>query len=134
MTKYKNWISLAVRSALFLYMPIFLLLHILFRVLFERVMPIRLETALSYLFILITWIIERYRHDDYYIDIEEKELLERTLRSGRWEEIDRHQKTITVRPTYDLPYNLVINDRVKVHFTDQKFKLSGPLHYRVSFV
>jgi hypothetical protein len=71
----------------------------------------------------------RYKHRLEEEQISDVKHLERTLNQNRWEIIDRRRDTIIARPTFDLPFSLIIDDRVEIHYKEDTATISGPLHY-----
>lgn len=129
MTKFLNFIELAIRAALFLFLPVYLLMYLLFQLIFDTGMPLSIATIFSYFSLVVAWVYERYKREKRYIDIEEKEVLESQIRNGLWEEIDWRADTLVARPTFDSPNHFMLNDKVTIAFSEQKMKLTGPLHY-----
>ncbi|MFO8070119.1 MAG: DUF5050 domain-containing protein [Alkalibacterium sp.] len=129
MNKIGNWISLGLRSILFLYIPTVSLVLVLYQIVFGTSMNLHWSFTLLYLGLLVQWMHEKFQHQSLEEEIDGQSHLERTLSENGWEIIDRRRDTLTVRPTFDVPFNLVINDKVEIHYTDQTAKIEGPLHY-----
>lgn len=127
--KILNYLNLLMRSALFLYLPVVLLLSLLYQVVFGAAMRFDWLTSLGSLGVVVSWMYSRYKHSLEEEQLSDVNHLERTLNQNRWEIIDRRRDTIIVRPTFDLPFSLIIDDRVKIHYKEDTATINGALHY-----
>ncbi|MCC5895470.1 MAG: DUF5050 domain-containing protein [Alkalibacterium sp.] len=127
--RHLNFLSIAARVTLFIYLPSVLILQVIYQAVIGFPMQFNWVTQLTYLAVFQSWVYTRYKYGIQFEDIKVKAELEQILATERWEEIDRVGNVLTLRPTFDFPLNLAINDRVTIEFQDQKIKLTGPVKY-----
>lgn len=133
MSKVINYIDLALRATLFLFLPVYLLINQTFQFFFNSSLSIMEGTVFYYLLITITWLYDRYKKEERYIALSKKEEIEKQLRNGPWEESDRRGDTLIIRPTFDSPYRFMLNDKVTIRFDKMRIVLTGPLKYIKTF-
>lgn len=128
-SQYWNWIDIALRSTLFLILPGFLLIYIFYQVLFN------VELNLYWFTLFIAWtgvvklMIEKYEHQSLNEPLPTFEGIERLLTTENWEILDRTTSSMVIRPTFDFPFNLLLNDKVTVKYADGRITVEGPLQY-----
>lgn len=124
-----NFINLAIRAGLFLFLPGYFLINLAFQGLFNSSLPMTLATSISYLALCVKLLHDNYKQIDQYILLSNRETLDNYLKNGEWEEFDRHDNTLVVRPRFDSPFRFMINDKVTISYNDRRIKLTGPLKY-----
>ncbi|WP_225744840.1 DUF5050 domain-containing protein [Marinilactibacillus sp. Marseille-P9653] len=128
-SQYWNWIDIALRSTLFLILPGFLMIYVFYQVLFN------VELNLYWLTLFLTWtsvvklMIEKYEHQSLNEPLPTFEGIERLLTTENWEILDRTTNSMVIRPTFDFPFNLLLNDKVTVNYADGRVIVEGPLQY-----
>ena len=133
MNKYSNWIEIAVRSTIFILLPAYLLLFLIYRLLFNADLDVYWLALLSIWWLTVDTFAERYKHQDAEERIERFAGLEKRLDAERWEILDRRQNELVIRPTFDFPFHIVFKDMVKVTHQNGRITISGPVHYVEAF-
>ncbi|WP_442414011.1 hypothetical protein, partial [Mesonia sp.] len=59
---------------------------------------------------------------------------EREISQRRWEILLQERNKIIVRPKFDFPFNIILSDKVEIHYGNNKAEISGPGHYINEFV
>lgn len=129
MNKVMQWINLALRSIIFLYIPAFILVQISYQAIFGASMKFHWVTALSYAILLVNWFYSKYKKGVKEEKITEYSHLESLLLQNNWEMIDRRRDLFVVRPLFNVPFNIFINDKVEIQYRNQIATIEGPLHY-----
>ncbi|GEN50510.1 DUF5050 domain-containing protein [Alkalibacterium pelagium] len=124
-----NFINLSIRAGLFLFLPGYFLINLAFQGLFNSTLPMTLATSISYLALCVKLLHDNYKQIDQYISLSNRENLDNYIRNGEWEEFDRHDNTLVVRPRFDSPFRFMINDKVSISYNEMRIKLTGPLKY-----
>lgn len=110
-------------------LPAYILLNGLFYLLLGHFMIIEWTTIASYLVLVGTVMYKRYKPISQEERLEDSTMLTHLLQSHRWETLqDNHSYTI-IRPSFDAPLNLVVDDRVTVEKNGAYVKVSGPQFY-----
>ena len=43
--------------------------------------------------------------------------------------LDKRQAEMTVRPTFDIPFNLILDDKIDLYYANETLRIEGPKHY-----
>ncbi|SDJ61847.1 DUF5050 domain-containing protein [Alkalibacterium thalassium] len=124
-----NFLNLAIRAGLFLFLPGYFLINLAFQGLFNSSLPMTLATSISYLALCVKLLHDNYKQIDQHISLSNREKLENYIRNGEWEEFDRHDNILVVRPRFDSPFRFIVNDKVSISYNEMRIKLTGPLKY-----
>lgn len=111
MKEIRTNIGLIVRTIVFLYIPATLLVSVLFQALFGAAIRFQWVTLIIYLGVLIQWMISRYKHELHLYKVADMKKLEHILMANNWEIIDRRRDGLSVRPSFDRPFNFIVNDK-----------------------
>ncbi|MFC6463442.1 DUF5050 domain-containing protein [Marinilactibacillus sp. GCM10026970] len=128
-SQYWNWIDIALRSTLFLILPGFLLIYVFYQVLFNVELTLYWLTVFLAWTGVVKWMIEKYEHRSLNEPLPTFEGIERLMTTENWEILDRTMDSMVIRPTFDFPFNLLLNDKVTVQYADGRVSIQGPLQY-----
>lgn len=127
--KISKTIELLLRSLLFILIPAYIVLNSLYYLVFGHVMNLEWVTLVSYVFLIGTLMYKRYKPISQEKRLENYSYLKRYLQSYRWKILqDNHSYTI-IRPAFDNPLNLVIDDKVTIEKNRDLVRISGPQFY-----
>lgn len=127
--KYWNWLDIALRGTLFLFLPGFLFIYIFYQVLFNVELNLYWLTILIAWSGVVKWMIEKYEHRSLNEPIPTFDGVERLLTVENWEILNRTPSSIIIRPTFDFPFNILLNDKVTVQYTSNRLIVEGPIQY-----
>ncbi|MCC5890512.1 MAG: hypothetical protein JJU01_08070, partial [Alkalibacterium sp.] len=122
-------IELMLRSVLFLILPAYILLNGLFYLVFGHLMTIEWTTIISYLILVGTIMYKRYKPISQEERLEDGAVLKNCLQSHRWETLQDNHSYAIIRPSFDAPLNLVVDDRVTIEKNGSDITVSGPQFY-----
>ena len=125
----KNWLDIALRGTVFVYIPIAVLLYGSYRSIFSMNPGIHWLFIVLYLFVFLRWLIDKYRHQSIEEELQSFEGLDRLIERGRFEVLDKRQTEMRVRPTFDVPFNFILNDRIVLYYSNNTVRIEGPKHY-----
>lgn len=129
MKEVKNWLNIAVRGTVFIYLPLALLFYWSYQSVFNMSPGIHWIFIFLYLLVFLRWLIDKYRHQSIEEEVQSFDGLDRLIEQGRFEVLDKRQAEMTVRPTFDIPFNLILDDRIFLYYADEKLRIEGPKHY-----
>ncbi|WP_423188407.1 DUF5050 domain-containing protein [Alkalibacterium sp. f15] len=125
----KNWLYIALRGTVFVYLPVALLLYGSYRAVFNINPGVQWAFIVFYLLFFLRWLIAKYRHQSIEEEVQSFDGLDKLIEQGRWKVTDKSENEMTVRPTFDVPLNRVVNDRIVLHYVTDKVTIEGPKHY-----
>lgn len=125
----KNWLDIALRGTVFVYIPIAVLLYGSYRSIFSMNPGIHWLYIVIYLFVFLRWLIDKYRHHSIEEELQSFDGLDRLIERGRFEVLDKRHTEMTVRPTFDVPFNFILNDRIVLYYSNNSVRIEGPKHY-----
>jgi len=125
----KNWLDIALRGIVFIYLPVAVLFYGSYRSIFNMDPGIHWLFILLYLFVFLRWLIDKYRYQTIDLEVQSFDDLDRLIEQGRFEVIDKNRTELTVRPTFDVPFNLILNDRITLSRSNDEVIIEGPRHY-----
>lgn len=134
MKRYWNWLSISLRAIIFLFLPGLLIFNNFYEAIFKIEMNLHWEPLLVFLFPFLHWMIKRYEHKTTEVKVEGLNEFEREISQRRWEILLHERNKIIVRPKFDFPFNIILSDKVEIHYGNNKAEISGPGHYINEFV
>lgn len=129
MKEVKNWLNIAVRGTVFIYLPLALLFYWSYLSVFSMGPGIHWIFIFLYLLVFLRWLIDKYRHQSIEEEVQSFDGLDRLIEQGRFEVLDKRQAEMTVRPTFDIPFNLILNDKITLYYANSNLRIEGPKHY-----
>ena len=125
---------LAIKGIVYIYLPVIFMLFIIYEVILKRPMIIFSGNTLIFVFIVGIWAIRNYTQNTVEQNIEDFISLKNSIDQGRWEILEQGDKKIIVKPRFDHPFSLLIDDKVQIDYSDQKVIISGPWYYTHNMV
>ncbi|TVP90001.1 DUF5050 domain-containing protein [Alkalibacterium sp.] len=122
-------IELLLRSLLFLLLPAYIVLNGLYYLMFGHIMNLEWVTLVSYVILIGTLMYKRYKPISQEERLDDYSFLNRYLQSGRWEILQDNHSYTTIRPAFDTPLNLVVDDKVTIEKNRNLVRISGPQLY-----
>lgn len=129
MSKFQNFIVLIIKGIILIYIPIVILLYILYNIIFKIDVRFPWETLLIMGFTAEIIIVSDYKRSEITQEVEDFSQLKNSIRLGRWKFIDEQENRLTLRPRFDFPISLVIGSRVTVNYTNKRVIIEGPKNY-----
>ncbi|WP_368645736.1 DUF5050 domain-containing protein [Alkalibacterium putridalgicola] len=129
MKEVKNWLNIAVRGTVLIYLPLALLFYWSYQSVFSMGPGIHWIFIVLYLLVFLRWLIAKYRHQCIEEEVQSFDSLDRLIEQGRFEVLDKRQAEMTVRPTFDTPFNLILDDKIDLYYADESLRIEGPKHY-----
>ena len=129
MNKFKDNLLLAIKGALFIYMPLVLVLFIFYNVILKTEIEFSLSKILFYSFIIGIGTISNYAHiktEEKFLDISS---LKNAIKNKSWETIEQKENSLIVKPKFDFPFRLVIDNKVEIKTSSDKIIVEGPSYY-----
>lgn len=134
MKRYWNWLSISLRAIILLFLPGLLIFNNFYEAIFKVEMNLHWEPLLVFLFPFLHWMIKRYEHKTTEVKVEGLNEFEREISQRRWEILLHERNKIIVIPKFDFPFNIILSDKVEIHYGNNKAEISGPGHYINEFV
>lgn len=114
---------------MFLLIPAYIVLNGLFYLVFSYFPNIEWLTIVSYIILIGTIMYKRYKPISQEEQMADYSVLSYYLQSNRWEILqDNHSYTI-IRPIFDTPLNLIIDNKVTIEKNRNSVQISGPQLY-----
>lgn len=129
MSKNQNLFALAIKGVLCIYLPVVLLLYIIYKVILNRAAIFDWERILIYVGIIAVWTIRNYIRRAIEQDIKDFSSLKSSIIKGGWDIIEQNENSLIVKPKFDFPFRLLINDKVQIDYARQKAIIEGPWYY-----
>ena len=129
MSKIQEFLVLGIKGVLCIYLPVFLLLYIIYVVIFKIDVNFTSYTAIAFGFASAIPIASGYSQKTKEEDVESLSSLKRIIIDGRWEIIEEDENMLIIKPKFDFPFRLLIDNRVKIEYIDEEAIIEGPLAY-----
>lgn len=132
MKKIKNYAGLFIKGILYIYLPIIILLYIAYEFILKRDIVFSLERDLSYIvyiFLIGIWAVVTYRDKIVSRKTEDFASLKKLVAEGEWEIIEEDGSRLIVKPKFNFPFRLLIDDRVQIDYSEGKVTIRGPRYY-----
>lgn len=129
MSKNKNLFLLALKGIIYIYLPVILLLFIVYNFILERNLILPWDRMLIYLAIVGIWTMRNYIHKSIELDVKDFISLEQSIIKGRWKIVKRDENGFLVKPKFDFPFRLFIDDIVEINYSEGKALIQGPWFY-----
>lgn len=133
MKKYLNWINIALRGTVLLFLPGLLIFYLFYKVIFDVEMDIYWLTILMALVTFIYDLIKKYKHETTEERLQTLDETERIISKKRWEVLLHDRTKLVVRPKFDFPFNFMLSDQVEVFLASRRVKIAGPRLYIEEF-
>lgn len=129
MKEMKDWLNIAVRGAIFIYFPLAVLLFWIYRKIFNMGPGIHWLFIVAYLGVFLQWLIAKYRNRTVELEVNNFDVLDRLIEQYKFEVIEIKQTEMIVRPTFDMPLNLILDDKILLHHSNGTLTIEGPKYY-----
>ena len=129
MRKVKNGLILAMKGLLFIYLPIILSIYFIYKIIFKIDMGFAWDRILIYSFVLAISSILSYSENTKEEDVQDFKSLKNSITKGKWEIAEESENRLVVKPKFDFPFRLLINDKVEINYAKQKAIIKGPEYY-----
>ncbi|HZK09480.1 MAG TPA: hypothetical protein VFD08_00290, partial [Clostridia bacterium] len=132
MKKIKNFLALAIKGILYIYTPLIILLFLIYRFFFTSKGA---DSAYNFIIYGVYALLVGFSYASNYSPKSiEKNLknfthVKKVLAKGKWEIVKESTNTMIVKPTFDFPFRLLIDNRVHLEYKDQKVNINGPKYY-----
>lgn len=129
MDKVQKTLVLAIKGVLCFYLPVILLLYIIYVVIFKIDMNfISYQTIVLGLASAIS-IASGYSQKTKEQDVESFTSLKNSIIEGPWDIIEEDENILMIEAKFDFPFRLLINNTVKVEYLDENIIIEGPGTY-----
>ncbi|MCC5894149.1 MAG: DUF5050 domain-containing protein [Alkalibacterium sp.] len=129
MNTIKNWADIALRGTLIIFLPLLLLLYITYNPIFTIDLTIHGVFIFLFLAGFLRWLIDKYRHQRVEEEVQSFDGLAALIEQGKWEVVEHGQDKLVIRPTFDAPFNYVLNDKITLRYTSRMAVIEGPKYY-----
>ncbi|MBK5242043.1 hypothetical protein [Clostridium sp.] len=129
MSKKQNLLSLAIKGVLYIYLPVILLLYIIYEVIFKIDMIFSWNIIIIYAVMIGILTARKYAQKTIEQDVEDFSSMKSSIIKGRWEIIEQNENRLIVKPTFDFPLRLLIDDNVEIDYSEKKAIIKGPWYY-----
>ena len=129
MRKRQNILILALKGIIYIYLPIILILFIIYRVILGIDMNLSWDRIIVYAIIIDIWIIRNYIHKSIEQDVKDLSSMKISIMKGRWEITKQGENSLLVKPKFDFPFRLFINNIVQINYSEQRAIIEGPWYY-----
>ncbi|MFL2078281.1 DUF5050 domain-containing protein [Marinilactibacillus psychrotolerans] len=129
MKKYLNWINIALRGTVLLFLPGLLIFYLFYKVIFDVEMDIYWLTILMALVTFIYDLIKKYQQETTEERLQTLDEIERMISKKRWEVLVHDRTKLVVRPKFDFPFNFMLSDQVEIQPAYSRVEISGPRLY-----
>ena len=134
MSKKQNFLTLAIKGVLFLYLPVIMLLYIIYEVIFKIDMIFPWYIIIIYAVMVGILTARNYAQKTIEQDVEDFSSVKSSIIKGRWKIIEQNENRLIVKPTFDFPQRLLIDDKVQIDYSDKKAIIIGPWYYANNIV
>lgn len=132
MNKNKKLLALAIKGIFYIYLPVIVLLYIAYEIVLKRDMVFLWDRPFSYVvYVLIVgfWIVKDYEQKMIEQDAKDFSSLKSSIIEGKWEIIEQNENRLIIKPKFDFPFRLLIDDKVGIDWSEQKSIIKGPRYY-----
>lgn len=129
MIKKQNLLFLALKGAIYIYLPVILLLFIVYNFIFGRGLILSWDRISIYSAIIGVWTIKNYMYRTIEVDIEDFTDMEHSITKGRWKIIKKNENILLIKPAFDFPFRIFIDDTVIINYSDGKVFIEGSWYY-----
>ncbi|GEK91832.1 DUF5050 domain-containing protein [Alkalibacterium kapii] len=129
MKNIKNWLNIAIRGTAFIYFPLTVIFFWGYREIFSMNPGIHWVFILLYLAVFLRWLIDKYRQQTAEIEVNSFDGLDRLIEQYKFEVLDIKQTEMIVRPTFDFPFNLILEDKIFLQHSNGALTIKGPKYY-----
>lgn len=129
MENIKDWLNIAVRGTAFIYIPLTVILFWGYREIFSMSPGIHWVFILIYLAVFLKWLIDKYRKQTAEVEVNNFDSLDRLIEQYKFEVLDIRQTEMIVRPTFDFPFNRILDDRIFLQYSKGTLTIEGPKYY-----
>lgn len=131
MKKRQNLLVLALKGIAYIYLPVILLLFVIYKVILGRDINLAFDRIIIYIVIVGMWSIRNYINKIVELDIKDFTSMKDSIIKGRWEITKQDTNSLLVKPKFDFPFRLFIDNTVKVDYSNQRASIEGPSFYVV---
>ncbi|MDY0237029.1 MAG: DUF5050 domain-containing protein [Gudongella sp.] len=129
MKKIQNYIFLAIKGVVYIYLPAIVLLSIFYCFVLGRGFALSWNLLFFYPLIIAISIVSNYRKKTMEIGIEDFTQMEVYIEKASWEIVDKSEDGLLVKPTFDFPFRMIIEDTVSLKYIEKGVFLEGPRYY-----
>ncbi|MFL2060610.1 DUF5050 domain-containing protein [Marinilactibacillus psychrotolerans] len=129
MKKYLNWVNIALRGTVLLFLPGLLIFYFFYKVIFDVEMDIYWLTILMALVTFIYDLVKKYQQETTEERLQTLDEIERIISKKRWEVLLHDRTKLVVRPKFDFPFNFMLSDQVEIQPAYSRVEISGPRLY-----
>lgn len=129
MIKKQNPLILALKGIIFIYLPVMLLLFIIYNVIFGMDINLHWGRIMIYEVIIGVGTLRNYIYKSVEMNINNFDDLEDLILKGRWKITEKSENKLLVKPTFDFPFRLFIEDTVQIDYHELRSIISGPDYY-----
>lgn len=129
MSKIQKNLNLAVKGILCFYLPVIVLIYIIYEVIFKIDMLLYWDTILMVGILVGLLTVRIYSRKRIEQDAEDFNSLNDSINEDRWEIIEQNENTLILKPRFDFPFRLLIDNTVKVDYAVQTANIEGPWNY-----
>ncbi len=126
MSKFLKLLVIALKGIIFLYIPVILLLYFVYEVIFKINLIFSWEIVLIMGLSLMTSTASSYAQGTIEQEVEDFETLKNSITKARWEVIEEKENSLTLKPRFSFPSNLLTDTTVQVNYFDKNVTLEGP--------
>lgn len=134
MNKTVRNLILSFKGIVYIYAPVIFLLFIIYEVVLNRPMIFYWNGIVFQVIIIGIWTIRNYTHKTIDQDAEDFKTFKKSLEEHRWEIVEEDENILIVKPKFDFPFRLLIDDSLQIDYLDQKISISGPWYYAHNMV
>lgn len=132
--KKQNLFILGLKGIFFIYLPLMLLVFSIYYFTFEKKFSLSwdvlvLRPILFFALLAALIIIMSYRVKTKEVDVTDFAKMENYIRKGRWKIVDKNDDGLIVKPTFDFPLRMIIDDTVTIKYSEEKVFIEGALVY-----
>ncbi|MFA5576030.1 MAG: DUF5050 domain-containing protein [Tissierellaceae bacterium] len=129
MPKKQNLLLLAFKGAIYIYLPVILLLYIIYSFIPGRDLVLGWERILIYSAIIGLWTINNYKSKAIETDFDNINDIKQSITNKRWKIIEQKEDSLLIKPTFDFPFRLFIDSSVMIKYSKEGILIEGPWYY-----
>lgn len=129
MNKGQNPLIIAIKGFIYIYLPVVLLLFIIYEIILGWDMNLSWDRIILDAVIIGIWTISNYIHKLVKEKVVDFEYLETVIKKGRWKLLEQRENSLLIKPEFDFPFRMLINDTVQIQYSDKIAIIEGPWYY-----
>lgn len=129
MKRFKDGLILSVKGILFIYLPIILSIFFIYKIIFKSDMDFFWERILIFAFPIIFSTVLNYSENKIEEDVQNFNSLKNSITKDKWEIVEESENRLIVKPKFNFPLRLLIDDKVQIDYSEENATIKGPWYY-----